>query len=176
LFVELAGGGRLGMGDWIGVAPTASLAVGALLGRWELGLAGSADFTYAPITRSRPSGFALSTYGADAFVGYRPALGPVSGIIGVAGGASYVNESVWTPDGNFAGPQDGGTVRYQGAQIEIGGYLGVVVPMTRILHFRSQLGARAVAARFGTASTDPSLPTLPRWDASLSLGVEGVWP
>ena len=180
--VYLAGAGRLGMSDWVGATPSASLAVGGVFERWECGVGGETDFTYAPLTGSKPSGFSLRTYGVDTFVGYRPRLGPIVGVLGADAGASFVDEAMTSlgsaMQGMHTGSQDAAvvSVHYRPVQFDLGSYVGVVVPITRTIRVRTQLDARYVGMRFAAPPSGVSWPSLPTWDASLSLGVEGVGP
>jgi hypothetical protein len=184
-FVGLSGGGRLGLADWVGASPTAQLSVGALFGAWESGIAGSSDFAYGRFAGAQPGGFTLRTYDVEAFVGYRPRVGPVLLAVGINGGAAFVDESVFGPsytDQGTGGPTSmdtvvpAGTRHYRPVQAELGAYLGVVVPIGRILRIRSQIGVRGVAARSATAPSVASFPSLPNWDGALSVGVEGGAP
>jgi hypothetical protein len=187
-FVGLSGVGRLGVGGWVGASPTARLAAGALLGSWEAGIAGSYDFTTARLTGSRSGSLALSAAGVGAFVGVRPKIGRVAIAVGGEGGATFVNESFTTPSTLEQGmgtgqSQDvvvpGSTVRSRPVEVELGAYLAVVVPVGRVLRVRPQLGFEVVAARMGsnaTSSSEGSLPSLPNWDTSFSLGLEGSGP
>lgn len=187
------GGGRVGSPGGF-TSPSVSAGAGTIIRAWELAVFGQWDPTAYVLTPGEtPRGFAMSRYAVGVAAGRRAALGPVSFVFGLSTAIAVTNESSADTNEQSTGGQSVGnqatgglTGNGQSASAEgrrstaeplAGAYVGVVYPRRSPLRLRSELSAEAVASRIGRSlSLDPSLPSLPWWSASASIGVEWVVP
>jgi hypothetical protein len=172
LVVQADGGARVSAPGGF-ASPSFGARLGAVFGRWELACTGQWDPAHTLLSGGTPAGFSMSRYAVGVAAGRRLLLGESTIALGLTTAVAVVSEVGIDNGGPSAGQTGGAT----SAEPLVGAYVAFVWPHRSSLRFRSELSGDAVASRLGkTLVMDPSLPALPWWSATTTLGVEWVVP
>ncbi len=182
-----SGGLRIGAPSAL-ASPALAVAVGAALWRWEVSARAQWDPAHVSMALALPDGFRLSWWAVMLSAGRREPIGPVILSYGALVGVAHLGWSaplVAPPGGaeGMSGNNMGTTAppptTMEGDKTEprIGLYFGTSLPRRSPFRFHTELCTDAIATRMGRGlEVDPSIPPLPWWSASLSVGVEGDVP
>ena len=190
--VLLFGGGGL-VGSPGLASPSIGAGVGTLVGAWELSGFGRWEPSYVLVNRGAWPSFSMSRCTVGLTAGRRAQLGGASFALGLRAGVAVTSEDGSDPSGpssgggsgsssgsggpSRGGPGGGAEGAASTPEPLAGAYVGFVFPRRAAVRVRPELSVEAVASRVGrTLRLDPSLPSVPWWGASASIGLEWEVP
>jgi hypothetical protein len=169
--LSVAGGLRVGA-PGVFWAPVLRGAAALQLDRWELGT----FVDWAPehwlAANDVPPRFTMWSMSTGLAAGRREPLGAVDLLAGLMFGATFVHQKSTTEE------TDDDTVEIDeeegdGADLLLGGYLGIATPRHKSARFRAQIEFVLPPSRPGqTRELDSDLPPLPGWSLTALVGAE----
>jgi hypothetical protein len=152
------------------------IGVGINIGHWDLGVLGQYDPVPLLLSGSVTPGFARSTYAVGLWAGRRDAVGPLDAVAGLAASIALTDQTNQDTNGQQQGTQQQGG--YSVAEPRVGVFAGVVVPRRASVRLRPELAFDVIASRMGRSLIPPdaTLPALPWWSTSASVGIEWEAP